>query len=52
MIIIKDSSANKGGVICSSFELLPGLILSEEEFLKEKYQIVKEILCYTMVRSR
>ena len=36
VIIIKDSSANKGGVICSSFEVLASLALSEEEFIKEK----------------
>lgn len=44
VIIIKDSSANKGGVICSSFEVLSGLALTEEEFMKEKESLVKEIL--------
>ncbi len=44
VIIIKDSSANKGGVICSSFEVLSTLTLDKEEFLKEKPQLVKEIL--------
>lgn len=44
VLIIKDSSANKAGVICSSFEVLCGLILTEEEFLEEKSQLVKEIL--------
>ena len=44
VLIIKDSSANKGGVICSSFEVLFSLALSEEEFLKEKPTIVAEIL--------
>jgi glutamate dehydrogenase len=44
VIIIKDSSSNKGGVICSSFEVLAGLVLSEDEFLKEKPILVKEIL--------
>ena len=44
VIIIKDSSANKGGVICSSFEVLCGLTLSEEEFTKRKKVLVKEIL--------
>ncbi len=43
-IIIKDSSANKGGVICSSFEVLSSLSLSDTEFLKYKEVIVKEIL--------
>jgi glutamate dehydrogenase len=43
VLIIKDSSANKTGVICSSFEVLCGLILGDEIFLKNKEQIVLEI---------
>jgi glutamate dehydrogenase len=46
VLIIKDSSANKGGVICSSLEVLAGLILSEEEFLKEKPELMKEVLAF------
>lgn len=41
---MKDSSCNKGGVICSSFEVLAGLTLSDEEFLKHKTEYVKQIL--------
>jgi len=44
VIIIKDSSSNKGGVICSSFEVLSCLILSEEEFIDKKNILVSEIL--------
>ncbi|MDE3045711.1 MAG: NAD-glutamate dehydrogenase [Verrucomicrobiota bacterium] len=44
VIVIKDSSCNKGGVICSSFEVLAALSLSEEEFLREKEPFVKEVL--------
>lgn len=44
VIIIKDSSANKGGVVCSSFEVLSGLVLTDEEFLTHKTQIVEQIL--------
>lgn len=44
VLIIKDSSCNKGGVICSSFEVLSGLVLSQKEFLKEKKEFVPEIL--------
>ncbi len=51
-LIIKDSSANKGGVICSSFEVLFGLVLSEEEFLQEKIAIVDEILKIIKQRSK
>ncbi len=50
VIIIKDSSANKGGVICSSFEVLTGLVLSEEEFIQHKSTIVEQIL--TIIESR
>jgi glutamate dehydrogenase len=44
VLIIKDSSANKGGVICSSFEVLLGLTLSEQEFLDLKPQLMPEVL--------
>ncbi|MES2198695.1 MAG: NAD-glutamate dehydrogenase domain-containing protein [Chlamydiota bacterium] len=43
VLILKDSSANKGGVICSSFEVLSGLCLEDEEFAKEKSKLVQEI---------
>jgi glutamate dehydrogenase len=44
VLIIKDSSANKGGVICSSFEILCGLTLLDEEFLENKTALIGEIL--------
>jgi glutamate dehydrogenase len=43
-LIFKDSSCNKGGVITSSFEVLAGLCMNEEEFMKEKPQYIQEIL--------
>jgi glutamate dehydrogenase len=43
-LIVKDSSANKGGVICSSFEVLCGLALPDETFLANKKALVEEIL--------
>jgi len=43
-LIFKDSSANKTGVICSSFEVLSGLTLGDELFVREKEVLVKEIL--------
>lgn len=52
VIIIKDSSANKGGVICSSFEVLSSLVLSEEEFIQNKSTIVSEILSVVASRAR
>lgn len=44
VLIIKDSSANKGGVICSSFEVLSGLALGDDLFFNHKNEIVDEIL--------
>jgi glutamate dehydrogenase len=44
VLIIKDSSANKGGVIASSLEVLLGLTLSVEEFLEHKPALMKEVL--------
>jgi len=44
VLIFKDSSCNKGGVICSSFEVLAGLCMSKEEFIKEKNEYVQEVL--------
>ncbi len=51
VLIIKDSSANKGGVICSSFEVLAGLILTEEEFLEHKSVFMKEVLSIIETRA-
>ena len=42
--IIKDSSANKGGVIASSCEVAASMVLSEEEFLHIKEELVADVL--------
>lgn len=44
VLILKDSSANKGGVVCSSFEVLCGLTLDDHTFIKHKKELVPEIL--------
>ena len=44
VLIIKDSSANKTGVIGSSFEVLCGLSLTDEQFMHHKSVLVQEIL--------
>lgn len=44
VLIIKDSSANKAGVICSSFEVLSGLVLNDKEFIKHKSELVSQVL--------
>ncbi|MAB83902.1 MAG: hypothetical protein CMJ24_10790 [Phycisphaerae bacterium] len=43
-LIFKDSSANKCGVICSSFEIAASMLLSTEEFLRIKPVFVEEVL--------
>ena len=44
VLIIKDSTANKTGVICSSFEVLCGLALQDDQFLNDKALLISEIL--------
>ena len=43
-VIAKASSANKCGVICSSFEICACMVLDEEEFLAIKPEFVAEVL--------
>jgi len=43
-LIMRDASANKCGVISSSFEIIANLLLSEEEFLAEKERYVRDVL--------
>ncbi|MEX0961882.1 MAG: NAD-glutamate dehydrogenase domain-containing protein [Simkaniaceae bacterium] len=51
-IIIKDSSANKGGVICSSFEVLIGLVLNDDEFVNHKKILMPQILNLIAEKAR
>lgn len=44
ILIIKDSSANKTGVICSSYEIIASLTLSIEEFLAIKDVYVTQVI--------
>lgn len=43
VLIVKDSSANKTGVICSSFEVLCGLTLGDDKFVEYKPTLIGEI---------
>jgi glutamate dehydrogenase len=43
-VIIKDSTANKCGVICSSYEIQACMLLEDEAFLKIKAPYVDEVL--------
>jgi glutamate dehydrogenase len=44
VIIMRDASANKCGVISSSYEIIANLLLSEAEFLAEKERYVHDVL--------
>ena len=44
VLIVKDSSANKCGVICSSYEIVAGMLLDEQGFLEIKDAYVAEVL--------
>lgn len=44
VVIVKDSSANKCGVITSSYEICAAMLLSEDEFYENKQQIVHEVI--------
>ncbi len=44
VIIVKDSSANKCGVICSSKEIIANLLLSEEKFLEFREEYVEDVI--------
>ena len=48
---IKDSSANKGGVICSSYEVLAGLVVEDDEFLAMKTTYVQEVVAIIRARA-
>ncbi|XPV74773.1 MAG: NAD-glutamate dehydrogenase domain-containing protein [Desulfovibrio sp.] len=49
---IPGPSANKTGVICSSYEILAGLILDDDEFLEIKTDYIDEVLDILRVRAR
>jgi len=44
VIILRDSSANKCGVISSSYEIIANLMLSEKEFLNNKERYVNDVI--------
>jgi glutamate dehydrogenase len=44
VIIMRDASANKCGVISSSYEIIANLLLTEEEFLANKDRYVSDVL--------
>ncbi len=44
VVVIRDASANKCGVISSSYEILANLLMSDDEFLAHKDAYVKDVL--------
>ncbi|UCF89030.1 MAG: NAD-glutamate dehydrogenase [bacterium] len=44
VVIMRDASANKCGVISSSYEVIANLLMSDEEFLAEKDRYVSDVL--------
>merc|ERR1719397_357164 len=42
--IVKDSSANKAGVCCSSYEIVSSMLLSKDEFMAVKEELVEDVL--------
>ncbi|MBI5017926.1 MAG: NAD-glutamate dehydrogenase [Deltaproteobacteria bacterium] len=44
VVVIRDASANKCGVIASSYEILANLLLTEREFLEHKDEYVADVL--------
>jgi glutamate dehydrogenase len=43
-MLLRDASANKCGVIASSYEIIGNLLLSEREFLEHKAEYVRDVL--------
>jgi glutamate dehydrogenase len=44
VVMVKDSTANKCGVICSSYEIISSLVLSTKEFLAIKETYVSQVI--------
>ena len=44
IVIMRDASANKCGVISSSYEIIANLLLSEKEFLEQKDAYVTDVI--------
>lgn len=51
VILMRDASANKCGVISSSYEIIANLLLSDEEFLARKEEYVADVLAILEKRA-
>ncbi|MFV0422919.1 NAD-glutamate dehydrogenase domain-containing protein [Oleidesulfovibrio sp.] len=52
VLIVHGSSANKTGVICSSYEILGGLVMTEDEFIANKKDYVEGVFEILRKRAR
>lgn len=52
VLCVPGPSANKTGVICSSYEILAGLILTDDEFMAIKDEYVVQLLDILRLRAR
>jgi glutamate dehydrogenase len=50
-VVLRDASANKCGVISSSYEIIGNLLLSREEFIRHKEEYVRDVLAILEQRS-
>jgi glutamate dehydrogenase len=51
LVILRDASANKCGVISSSYEIIGNLLLTEKEFLAHKEAYVRDVLAILEKRA-
>ncbi|NTV51063.1 MAG: amino acid dehydrogenase [Geobacteraceae bacterium] len=51
VVLMRDASANKCGVISSSYEIIANLLLSEREFLEEKERYAGDVLAILEKRA-
>jgi glutamate dehydrogenase len=52
IVVLRDASANKCGVISSSYEIIANLLMTEKEFLRHKENYVKDVLGILDKRAR
>jgi glutamate dehydrogenase len=51
VVVMRDCSANKCGVISSSYEIIANLLMNEEEFLQNKQRYVADVLTILQQRA-
>ncbi len=52
IVLLRDSSANKCGVISSSYEIIANLVMSQDEFIAHKQAYVADVLAILQQRAR